>query len=76
MVILQLHSPIPILADIYHDGTFQSGIAHFLIDYGIEHHLYWVIALDENGQCWTVQNPYIRFQTNITFGRFKKEETE
>lgn len=44
-------------------------LAHFLIDYGPEHHLQWVCAQDDTGECWTWPNPQIRFQKNITMGR-------
>lgn len=43
--------------------------AHFLIDMGIEHHLFWVTFDDATGECWTWANPEIRIQNNITIGR-------
>lgn len=52
------------------------GLAHFLIDYGPEHHLHWVVFLDESGECWTYQNPYIRARTNITQNRPVVSEIE
>ncbi len=58
------------------------GLAHFVIDYGHEHNLHWVVFLDSNGECWTYQNPQIRGQKNITQGRMEvtpikgKEEPE
>lgn len=45
------------------------GLCHFLIDYGPESHLYWVVFLDEDGECWTFANPEILAQTNTTLGR-------
>lgn len=42
------------------------GMAHFLIDYGAEHHLQWVVFLDEAGECWTFSNPQVRLQENQT----------
>ncbi len=82
-MIIQLNPPIPITT------PKGKGIAHFLIDYGPEHHLNWVVMLDLNGECWTFQNPEIRAQRNITAGReyispfynpkdnaFKKDENE
>lgn len=44
------------------------GRALFLIDYGPESDLYWVIAGD-NGECWTVENPEITIVDNWTLGR-------
>lgn len=62
-MIIQLQNPIPIIT------PRGKGLAHFLIDEGIEHHLKWVVFLDTNGECWTFQNPDIRAQNNITQGR-------
>jgi hypothetical protein len=45
------------------------GLAHFVIDYGFETHLTWVVFLDMNGECWSFQNPDVRMQKNITHGR-------
>jgi hypothetical protein len=42
------------------------GMAHFLIDPGVEHHLQWVCFIDETGECWTFDNPQIRLQNNQT----------
>jgi hypothetical protein len=46
-----------------------KAMAHFIIDYGIEHHLMFVCFQDETGECWTWQNPEIRIQKNATVGR-------
>lgn len=63
MTILQLNPPIPL------STPRGKGIAHFLIDYGMESNLIWVIALDDNGEIWAYENPQVRFQKNITLGR-------
>lgn len=60
MIIKQLNPPLPVLTP---DG---KGLAHFLIDYGHEHNLTWVVFLDKNGECWSYENPKIRIQSNIT----------
>lgn len=44
-------------------------IAHFLIDYGEEHHLMWVVAQSDSGEFWTWPNPDVRAQKNMTLGR-------
>jgi len=68
-MIKQLNPPIPM------STPKGSGLAHFLIDYGPEHHNYWIVALDKPGitgdvgECWTFANPLIRFQINFTMGR-------
>lgn len=45
------------------------GICHFVIDYGPESDLYWVVFIDETGELWTFNNKEIRGQKNITLGR-------
>lgn len=62
-MILQLNPPLPL------STPKGEGICHFLIDYGIEEHLYWVCFLDDTGECWTFPNPDIRAQKNVTIGR-------
>ena len=61
--ILQLDPPIPL------DTTRGKGLAHFLVDYGSEHHWLWVVFMDDTGECWTFENTQIRAQHNPTFGR-------
>ena len=44
-------------------------MAHFLLDYGEEHHLFWICFQDDTGECWTWSNPEIKIQNNPTIGR-------
>jgi hypothetical protein len=62
-MILQLDPQIPL------ETPKGSALAHFLIDYGIEHDLQWVCFIDATGECWTYRNKEIRAQKNITWGR-------
>jgi hypothetical protein len=62
-MIMRLDPPIPLVT------PKGKGWAHVLIDRSQEHHIEWVVFLDENGECWTFQNPEIRIQTNYTMGR-------
>jgi len=63
-MILQLNPTIPVwVKDI---GTGQ---AIGWMDYSSEHHLLWVIALDSNGEIWTIPNPQVRLQKNFSMGR-------
>lgn len=62
----QLHSPIPV-----HVIDKGSGLAFAVIDYGIEHNLVWVTALDANGEVWCAPNPKVRVADNWTVGRKK-----
>ena len=67
-MILQLNPAIPV--DVVNfDGPNGPGIAHLVIDYGIESHLVFVVAMDLTGQVWSVPNPSVRFQTNLSAGR-------
>lgn len=63
MSILQLNPPIPL------DTPKGAAIAHFLIDYGMETHLYWVCFVTETGECWTFDNTKVRAEKNISLGR-------
>ena len=62
-MMLQLDPPIPVIT------PKGSALAHIIIDYGAEHHLFWVCFQDEGGECWTWPNYEIRAQNNITMGR-------
>jgi len=46
-----------------------AGYAVAVIDYGPEHHLIWVVALDDSGEIWSAANPQVRMQGNWTMGR-------
>lgn len=63
MTILQLNPPLPVTT------PKGKGLAHALIDYGLESNIFWICFLDSNGECWTFSNPDIRAQKNITQGR-------
>jgi hypothetical protein len=51
-----------------------GGWAHFVIDYGPETALLWVVFMDTDGACWTVPNPEVRLTFNWTMGRRKPED--
>lgn len=50
-----------------------KAVAHFLIDYGYEHDLYWVCFQHDTGECWTWNNKDIRIDNNSTIGRNVKD---
>ena len=60
----QLNPPLPL-----HVLGKGDGMAIGMIDYGPEHNLIWVTALDANGELWCAPNPTVRFQKNWTLGR-------
>ena len=62
-MLTQLNPPLPL------ETAKGPGLAHFVIDYGPESHLLWVVFLDAGGACWTVPNPEIRLQGNWSMGR-------
>lgn len=57
---LQLSPTIPMMT------PKGKATAHFVIDYGQEHHLLWVTFIDLTGECWTFSNPEIKLQENET----------
>ena len=62
----QLNPPLPL-----HVLDKGDGIAIGMIDYGPEHNLIWVTALDASGEVWCAPNPTVRFQKNWTLGRLE-----
>jgi hypothetical protein len=55
---VQLNPPLPM------QTPKGNGLAHFVIDYGPEAHLLWVVFMDADGACWTVPNPEVRMCSN------------
>jgi hypothetical protein len=62
-MLTQLNPPLPM------DTSKGRGFAHFVIDYGMETHLFWVVFLDADGACWTIPNPEVRLQMNWSLQR-------
>lgn len=62
----QLDPPIPV-----HILDKGSGYAFAVIDYGQEHNLIWVTAINDTGEIWCAPNPRVRLQANWTMGRAK-----
>lgn len=60
---IQLDPPLPLMT------PKGPALAHFVIDYGVETHLYWTVFLDSCGECWTFSNPEVRMAVNPTIGR-------
>ncbi|MFT3967784.1 MAG: hypothetical protein QM690_18075 [Sphingobium sp.] len=71
MSFVQLNPPIPL--EVLDKG---KGQAIGLIDYGPEHNLIWVTALDASGEIWCAPNPMVRMQSNWTMGRPKAPDVE
>ena len=64
MAFTQLSTPLPISVE----GK-GKGLAFAVIDYGPEHNLIWVTALDDSGEIWCAPNPLVRMRPNWTMGR-------
>jgi hypothetical protein len=62
-MITQLNPPLPL-----HTNK-GDGLAHFVIDYGPETDLLWVVFMDKDGACWSVPNPEVRMKFNWSMGR-------
>ena len=62
----RLDPPIPL-----HVLGRGDGYAFGMIDYGQEHNLIWVTAIDATGEIWCAPNPEVRMQANWTMGRPK-----
>lgn len=62
-MLVQLNPALPM------ETSRGPGVAHFVIDYGVESDLFWVVFLDADGACWTIPNPEVRMQKNWTIGR-------
>ena len=60
----QLNPPLPVKVE-----DRGAGLAIAVIDYGPEHNLIWVTALDDSGEIWCAPNPMVRMQANWTMGR-------
>ncbi len=46
-----------------------DGYAVAVIDYGQEHNLIWVTALNDSAEVWCAPNPLVRMKGNWTMGR-------
>lgn len=63
-MIVQLDPPIP----VWIPSRAQAGLAHLVMDDGIEHDTLWVVFLMD-GEVWTFRQAEIRGQANATLGR-------
>jgi len=64
MAFTQLDPPLPL--EVIDKG---KGLAIGMIDYGAEHNLIWVTAIDATGEIWCAPNPKFRMQRNWSMGR-------
>lgn len=63
-MLTQLNPPIPL-----HVLGRGDGQALAVIDYGPEHNLLWVTAIDATGEIWCAPNPQVRMQKNWSMRR-------
>ena len=64
MCFTQLNPALPVTVE----GK-GSGYALAVVDYGQEHNLIWVVALNDNGEIWCSPNPKVWMGKNWTMGR-------
>lgn len=64
MSLTQLDPALPVI--VLEKG---AGYAFAVIDYGQEHNLIWVTAINETGEIWCAPNPKVRMANNWTMGR-------
>ena len=60
----RLEPPVPL-----HVLDKGDGLAFGVIDYGLEHNLLWVTAIDNSGEIWCAPNPQVRMLANWSQGR-------
>ena len=65
-------SIVPIQPPLAMETPRGKADAYWLIDYGIDEHLYWVTFLRGSGECWTFKNPDIRLAWNESTGTGKR----
>lgn len=53
-----------------------TGLAHFLVNYGIETNDYWICIMDNEGKTYQIPNTLFRGQINHSVGRKKKSINE
>ena len=63
-MLTQLNPPIPL-----HVLGRGDGYALAVIDYGQEHNLLWITAIDATGEIWCAPNPEVRMQKNWSMQR-------
>lgn len=69
MAFTQLNPTLPV-----HVEGKGAGYAFAVIDYGQDHNLIWITALNDSGEIWCAPNPKVRVLPNWTMGR-KRAET-
>jgi hypothetical protein len=62
----QLDPTIPVIVT---SSLNAKGRALGRVDYGEDHHIIWIVALDLNGEIWHVPNPEIRLDKNWSMQR-------
>lgn len=67
---------LEIQKEIWFDTPKGIGIAHFLIDNGVESDLQWVVFITKTGECWTFSNKDVLATKNITLGRTLSNSSE
>lgn len=71
---IQLNPPLPV--DVVSQGGSRkwggptgSGMAILVKDLGPDYNNIWTVIMDETGEIWDIENPFVRGQRNLTWGR-------
>lgn len=67
MSLLQLNPMLPVSC------PKGNGYAFAMIDYSQEHDILFCIAIDGTGEIWIYKNSEVKFQKNISLGRFERD---
>ena len=68
-MITQLNPPIWV------NTNHGKGLALAIIDYGPDHDLLWLTAVQPSGEMWAVNNKFVRYDKNESLG-FSGEQKE
>ena len=69
--LIQLNPPLPlrVVAGCGWKGPLGNCMAVGWFQESIDHHLTFVVIMDETGQFWEVEQTNVRARTNLTWGR-------
>lgn len=76
MQIHQIDKPLPVRVVDSNGwlGPTGKGMAILIWKDHLDHHLTWYVVFDDpSWGGWEIENPHIRFDTNITWGRVAKD---
>jgi hypothetical protein len=73
MIQLRVPLPVRVVPGAGWSGPTGTGMCLAWYKPHVEHNLIWLVAFDDTGQVWEVENPNIRATANITWGRSRPQ---